>query len=116
MNTSGHDAAAACSDCLKRFFSNHKHLVHLQGYSDEVLRLLVAAGVQLTGSPASWAAGIVYAVANDAKRPCGVSGILNADFERAFGVTMSTVRKRVGAVQRAEVLCRLDATPRAATE
>lgn len=116
MNTSQPDAEAVCRDCLNRFFSKYEHLAYLHGNCTEVLRLLVAAGVLLTGSPAGWAAGIVYAVANDAKRPCGVPGILNADFERAFGVTMSTVRKRVGAVQRSEVLWRLDATPRAATE
>jgi hypothetical protein len=33
--------------------------------------------------------------------PCGVPGLLNADFERMFGVTMSTVRKRSAQVDRA---------------
>lgn len=104
MNTSGHDAEAACQDCLKWFFSEYKCLVHLQDKSVAVLRLLVASGVRLTGNPAGWAAGIVYAVANDGRFPCGVPGFLNADFEKAFGVTMSTVRKRAWAVRRAEVL------------
>jgi len=62
---------------------------------------LAAFGEPLPGKPEGWAAGILYYLANRHKRPCGVAGILNAEFERFFSVSMDTVRKRAAHVLRA---------------
>ena len=51
------------------------------------------------GNPAGWAAGLLYWIVNDNDRiPCGVPGISNADLEKCFGVSMSTIRKRAAQV------------------
>jgi transcription initiation factor TFIIIB Brf1 subunit/transcription initiation factor TFIIB len=49
------------------------------------------------GKHEGWAAGIMFAVCS---RGCGVPDVMNSEVEEAFGVTMSTVRKRAWAVKR----------------
>ena len=62
---------------------------------------LVAGDEPIRGKPEGWAAGIIYALANRDRRACGVPGMLNAELEEFFGVTMSTVYKRAAQVERA---------------
>jgi len=49
------------------------------------------------GKHEGWAAGILFAVCS---RGCGVPDVMNADLEKAFDVTMSTIRKRAWAIKR----------------
>ena len=92
-------AAAECLQVLNAFFTRHPN-PQLQAWAMGSFQKLLKRGVQLTGSPAGWMAGLVYAVANHGKRPCGVDGLLNAEFTEAFGgVSMSTVRSRAATIQ-----------------
>lgn len=89
-----------CSAHLDRFFAQYGNPA-TRASATKALRLLVGSGEQVGGKPEGWAAGIVYFLANCGKWPCGVPGLLNAEFEKFFGVTMSTVYKRAAQVQRA---------------
>jgi len=87
-----------CREHLDRFFAAYPNAA-LEKQTHKALRLLRASEKPLQGKPEGWAAGIIYAVANDGGIPCGVPDILNADFERFMGVTMSTVRTRAARVR-----------------
>ena len=89
---------SACRRHLDRFFTAHPDLV-LQQRTLKALRLLRASDRPLAGKTEGWAAGIIYAVATDGRIPCGVPGVLNREFERLMGVTMSTVRQRAARVR-----------------
>ena len=91
--------ANACLEHLDRFLQSYRDDA-LATKAVKVLRFLVASDISLEGKPAGWAAGIIYALVNRDRRACGVPGILNADFEQFFCVSMSTVRKRAAQVQR----------------
>jgi hypothetical protein len=93
MNATTTDFETQCRKHLDRFFAAHPNAA-LEKQSHKALRLLRACEKPLQGKPEGWAAGIIYAVATDGRIPCGVPDILNADFERFMGVTMSTVRTR----------------------
>lgn len=90
----------ACRRHLERFFRSYPDSA-LQERATKALRFLAAGDAELAGKPAGWAAGIIYALANRGRRACGVPGILNAEFEQFFGVSMGTVRKRAVQVLRA---------------
>ena len=90
----------ACSDHLDRFFVSYGD-TKMQKAAMKALRYLAAGDEPMRGKPEGWAAGIVYALANRDRRACGVPGMLNAEFEEFFGVTMSTVYKRAAQVERA---------------
>jgi len=94
------NAEEQCREHLERFFASYQDPA-LKRSCQKALRFLTALDQPLAGKPEGWAAGIVYAVANRGCRPCGVPGILNADLERHFGVSISTVRKRATQVERA---------------
>jgi len=89
-----------CRQNLERFFRHYPDQV-MQESAMKALRFLASGGKPLAGKPEGWAAGILYYLANRYKRPCGVAGILNAEFEQFFGVSMDTVRKRAAHVMRA---------------
>ena len=86
----------ACRQLLAEFFAEYPN-VQLRGQSERVLKELEAEGHALPGKPGGWAAGIVYAVGCTV---CGVPGVFNRELEKAFGVSMSTVRRRAAAVRR----------------
>ena len=86
----------ACRQSLEAFFSEYPN-VRLKADAERVLEALESADLLLSGKAAGWAAGIVYAVGSTI---CGVPGLLNAELEEAFGVSMSTVRRRAAAVRR----------------
>jgi len=100
MLPEGQDRMKACRDHLDRFFANYAD-GKMQKAAMKVLRFLEVDDEPMRGKPEGWAAGIVYALANRDRRACGVPGMLNAEFEEFFGVTMSTVRKRAAQVERA---------------
>ena len=92
--------AYECRDALDAYFSKHPNPA-LQAACLPALDELLKRDVKLTGALAGWMGGLVYAVANDAKFPCGVDGVLNADFSAAWGVTMNTIRRRAAEIKRA---------------
>jgi len=85
---------------LDRFFTNCGN-TWMQKAAGKALRFLASGEKPLHGKPEGWAAGLVYYLANRDRRACGVPGMLNAEFEEFFGVTMSTVRKRAAQIDRA---------------
>ena len=89
---------AACRAQLDRFFAAYPDAT-LQGRAMKALRMLRASEKPLKGKSEGRVAGIIYAVATDGRIPCGVPGLLNADFERITGVTMSTARYRAARVR-----------------
>ncbi len=91
----------ACKQHLDRFFRSYPDPV-MQESAVKSLRFLAAGDQPLPGKPEGWAAGILYyCLANRYRRPCGVAGILNAEFERFYDVSMDTVRNRAAKVVRA---------------
>jgi anthranilate/para-aminobenzoate synthase component I len=93
-----HDLERECKQSLNSFFDRHPDDT-LRARSLKALRFLMADAGTLSGNPAAWAAGIVYAVANFDRQPCGVPGLLNQELEQFFGVTMRTIRKRAEEVK-----------------
>ena len=89
-----------CREHLDRFLASHRD-TSMQKDAMKPLRLLAAGDDPLSGKPEGWAAGIIYALATRGRRAGGVPGILNADFEQFFGVSMSTIRTRAAQVERA---------------
>lgn len=87
-----------CRGHLDRFFAAQPGSPY-QAHAYKTLRLLRASEKPLQGKPEGWAAGIIYYLATDARIPCGVSGMLNAEFEALMGVSMETVRTRAAAVR-----------------
>jgi len=100
MTATRQDIQAECRRHLDRFFASYGD-AKMQKAAMKALRFLTAGDEPMGGKPEGWAAGIVYAFANRDRRACGLPGMLNAEFEEFFGVTMSTVYKRAAEVERA---------------
>lgn len=98
MTTISTEFESACREHLDRFFATYPNAV-MQQRALHALRLLRAAEKPPAGKAEGWAAGIIYAVATDGRVRCGVPGLLNSEFERFMGVTMSTVRYRAARVR-----------------
>ena len=80
-----------CRAKLDQFFAAYPDAL-MQQRAMKLLRLLRTSEKPVKGKADGWAAGIIYAIATDGRQPCGVPGLLNADFEQVMGVTMSTTR------------------------
>ena len=89
-----------CREHLDRFFASYRDPA-MQKIAMKALRFLAASDEPMGGKPEGWAAGIVYALANRDRWACGVPGMLNAEVEEFFGVTMNTIRRRAAQVERA---------------
>jgi hypothetical protein len=100
MATAKPTPAQQCCEHLDRFFATY-HDPTMQKSAMKALRFLAACDGSLSGKPEGWAAGIVYFIANRGGRPCGVPGLLNADFALFFRVSMSVIRRRAAQVERA---------------
>ena len=100
MGKAEQECQTECRIYLDRFFT-HYRAPSMRKSAEKVLRFLAVSDEPMNGKPEGWAAGIIYAIANLNRRACGVPGILNADLEDLFGVTMSTIRKRAAQVTRA---------------
>jgi hypothetical protein len=98
MNVISLDFEAACQVALDRFFAAHPD-VTMHKRTIRTLRMLRASERPLKGKVEGWAAGIIYAVATDARIPCGVPGVLNAEFVELMGVSMETARYRAARVR-----------------
>lgn len=98
MNATSPEFEAECRTLLDRYFASHADAT-MQMQAHKALRMLRASEKPLQGKAEGWAAGIIYAVANDGCFPCGVPGLLNSEFEQFMGVTMSTIRYRAARVK-----------------
>ena len=83
----------ACELALNHFFADYPD-EKLEEELKKACRFLVVSGDPLKGDPAGWAAGLVFWKWKEKALFGGLPGVSNADFERCFGVTMSTIRKR----------------------
>jgi len=89
----------ACQCLLASFFTkfpNHRVQVEM----DQILKIILAHEIPLPGKPGGWAAGILYAIANKWRQPCGILGILNKEIEEFFGVSMNTIYKQAAVISR----------------
>jgi len=93
------DIVQTCREHLERFFAGYDN-PELRDRALKAVRFLAAAEKAPAGNPAGWAAGIVYAMANRYCIPCGVPGLLNAEFTAMMGVSMETVRTRAAQFNR----------------
>ena len=100
MTATNQDVQKQCREHLDRFFASYGD-AKMQKAAMKALRFLAAGDEPMLGNPEGWAAGIVYALANRHRRACGVPGMLNAEVEEFFGVTMNTIRRRAAQVERA---------------
>ncbi|MGC9457336.1 MAG: DUF6398 domain-containing protein [Halothiobacillaceae bacterium] len=89
-----------CRERLNRFFTSYRD-TKLRTTAMKALRFLAAGDEPMRGKPEGWAAGIIYALANRDRRACGMTGMLNAELEEFFGVTMGTIRRRAEQVKQA---------------
>jgi hypothetical protein len=80
MNTTNRNVELERKDFLNSFFDSYRGDTLRRG-ALKALRFLVASEEPLSGKPAGWAAGTVYALANRDRRACGVAGLLNKDLE-----------------------------------
>lgn len=94
------DIVKQCREHLDRFFASYRNPA-MQTSAMKTLRFVAAGDEPMRGRSEGWTAGIVYALANRDRRACGVPGMLNAEVEEFFGVTMTTIRRRAAQVERA---------------
>ena len=99
MNASDRDLESACREHLVHFFVAHPN-ASLQKRALRALRFLRVSDKPVVGKAEGWAAGIIYAVASQDRRACGVPGVLNSEFETIMGVSMGTARRRAAQVER----------------
>lgn len=97
MTTTNRDFGLECMEFMDRYFVDHRDPV-LESRAMNAMRFLAISDKRLPGEPAGWAAGIIYASANRHRQACGVPGLLNSEFEKFFGVSMTTIRKRAAKV------------------
>ena len=88
-----------CQQRLAAFFKKFPN-ARLQVEADGILRSLQDFKVPMPGKPGGWAGGIVYALANQYRRACGVPGLLNKECEEFFNVSMATIYKRAVMIQK----------------
>jgi hypothetical protein len=99
MSVASHASAESCRSALARFFAGHPDPT-LQARVLKALRFLSASAEPLLGKAEGRAAGLVYAMANRDRFPCGIPALLNADFAAWFGVAMETIRRRAAEIDR----------------
>ena len=78
---------------LAAFFKKYPN-PHLQIEVNRILKRLLALKIPMPGKPGGWAGGIIYALANQYCRPCGISGLLNKESEEFFNVSIETIYRR----------------------
>jgi hypothetical protein len=92
------DVERMCGDHLERYFANYlDQLINKRAM--QALRFIAAGNERLSDKAEGWAAGIVYALANQERQAFGVPGLLNTELERFFCVSMGKIRKRAARVE-----------------
>ncbi len=97
MPEKNQDVWQKIADKVQKFFALYPNFV----LRSEALQVLRAAKKKIAipaGNPSGWAGGIIYAAANDRRRPLGIPELLNSEAEEFFGVTMGTIRRRAARV------------------
>jgi len=64
-----------------------------------VLMELLETDATYRGDLRGWVGGLVYAVNNDGRFPCGVDGVSNRELSEAFGVRIETIRTRAATIK-----------------
>lgn len=82
-----------CQQLLASFFQKYPN-PHLQIEVNRILKRLLALKIPMPGKPGGWADGIIYALANQYCRPCGIPGLLNKESEEFFNVSFETIYRR----------------------
>lgn len=95
MRVSGQSLQATCAKLHFEFFRQLPN-DELHRSVERTLAELTKSRSEFAGDPAGWAAGLVLAVGSEG---CGVPGMLNAELEKAFGVSMGTIRRRAAEIR-----------------
>jgi ribosomal protein L37E len=97
-----------CQQLLTSFFKKYPN-PHLQIEVNRILKRLLALKIPMPGKQGGWAGGIIYALANQYCRacgiliyalanqycrPCGIPGLLNKESEEFFNVSIETIYRR----------------------
>lgn len=88
----------SCQRLLTAFFKKFPN-PPLQAEADRMLKSLLDFKVPMPGKSGGWAGGIVYALANQYRRACGVPGLLNKECEAFFNVSMAMIYKRAAKIR-----------------
>jgi len=83
----------ACQKLLSTYFKKYPDK-NLQAEADRIIISLSDFNILISGKPGGWAGGIIYALANQYHRACGIPGLLNKECEELFKVSMGTIYKR----------------------
>jgi hypothetical protein len=82
-----------CQQLLAYFFQKYPN-PHLQIEVNRILKRFLALKIPMLGKPGGWAGGIIYALANQYRRPCGIPSLLNKEIEKFFNVSIETIYRR----------------------
>ena len=82
-----------CQQLLTSFFKKYPN-PHLQIEVNRILKRLLALKIPMPGKQGGWAGGIIYALANQYCRACGIPGLLNKESEEFFNVSIETIYRR----------------------
>lgn len=88
-----------CRELITDFFQKFPN-AHWQAETNRALKSLLAQQTPMLGKPGGWVGGIIYAVANQYGRACGIPGLLNKESEAFFDVSMGTIYKRAWQIRR----------------
>ncbi|MEN6384472.1 MAG: hypothetical protein ABFD79_04675 [Phycisphaerales bacterium] len=79
-----------CQQQLDAFFKAYPN----PNLQNEVNGFVTRYKIPMKGKSGGWAGGIVYALSNLYKSPCGIRGVLNKECEDSFNVSMDTIYRR----------------------
>ncbi|MFH1615892.1 MAG: hypothetical protein ABIG61_12520 [Planctomycetota bacterium] len=88
-----------CQQILAAFFTKCPN-ARLKVEADRTLKRLMARKVPMPGKPGGWAGEIIYALANQYRRACGIRGLLNKECEEFFNVSMETIYRWAAMIRR----------------
>ena len=89
----------ACQKLLSAFFEKYPN-ANLQIEANRILKCFSDFQLLKYGKPGGWAGGIIYALANQYSRACGIPGLLNKECEEFFDVSMGTIYKRAAKIRK----------------
>jgi len=92
-----------CQQLLAVFFTKYPD-ARLKIEADRTLKRLMAQKVPMLGRPGGWVGGIIYALTNQYRRPCGIPGLLNKECEEFFNVSMETIYRRAAMIKKMSVI------------
>jgi hypothetical protein len=92
-----------CQQLLVAFFKKYPD-ARLKIEADRTLKRIMAQKVPMLGRPGGWVGGIIYALTNRYRRPCGIPGLLNKECEEFFNVSMETIYRRAAMIKKLSVI------------